>query len=309
MLFIVRLLRRRIWLIAAITAARDAAGAARHPRDAAGVLLGVADADPEARWRRRSPPRTDSRLMKLNLTTEVERLMSRDTAIRVIEELDLASLPEFNPTPAGAPAAREIKGAIRRAICRRAKATSAPRRPTSIDAITARVSSAGSTWRKEANSDVMRIGFQLARRRTSRRRCRTRCCTSISTSGRRISPTRWRRRTAGSTSASPSSRTASPPRCARVEDYVAKLGPERQGSVGRRSSNRCAPWPSSAPRSPGAAPRWRRRSQSIAAAATVADKVMLTDSPALAALEPRPAGPAVRPRPAAAGLWQQPASR
>ena len=39
----------------------------------------------------------EDRLVRLNLTTEVERMLSRDVAAQVIQELGIDANPEFNP--------------------------------------------------------------------------------------------------------------------------------------------------------------------------------------------------------------------
>jgi uncharacterized protein involved in exopolysaccharide biosynthesis len=155
-LVIVRLIRRRLGLIAGITALITLL-----------ALPGILAMQPvfyaQSRMLIQSPLATtlttssDEGLGKLNLTTEVERLMSRDTAIRVIDELGLTSLPEFNPTLRQPSAAAEAKGWIRRAILGEPKSAPAPSDP--IEMVLPEFLG-GLRVSKEANSDVMQIGFQ-----------------------------------------------------------------------------------------------------------------------------------------------------
>ena len=153
---IVLLLRRRLWLIAGITVLVTSlalpAILALQPvfYSASRMLL----TNPLATTLTSS---AEDRLVKLNLTTEVERLMSRDTAARVIEELDLASLPEFNPALREESTRSRVKGFIARALF---GAEDAPAQAAdSLDAVLPEFF-AGLDVATEPASDVVRIGFR-----------------------------------------------------------------------------------------------------------------------------------------------------
>lgn len=156
MLFVVRLLRRRIWLIAAITLVVTLL--------ALPSILGIQPVFYSAsRLLIQNPLATtltssaEDRLVQLNLTTEVERLMSRDTASRVIETLDLASLPEFNPALREESAVSRLKGIFRGALFGAPDLPSAP--ADSLDAVIPEFLASLDVAR-EPSSDVVRIGFQ-----------------------------------------------------------------------------------------------------------------------------------------------------
>ncbi len=95
-LAIFRLMRRRVWIILAITAC--VIGAALPPIMAMPPLYTAASRllihVPLAA--RLNADEKDN-LLRLNLTTEVERLLAYDTSMRVVRQLSLDQLPEFNP--------------------------------------------------------------------------------------------------------------------------------------------------------------------------------------------------------------------
>lgn len=156
MLFIVRLLRRRIWLIGGIALGVTLLALpqilAMQPvfYSASRLLI----QSPLASTLTSSD---DNRLVKLNLTTEVERLMSRDTATRVIEQLDLTALPEFNPALREESTLSRLKGTIRHALFGGPEAPSEP-----VDTLAAVIPEflASLDVAREPASDVVRIGFQ-----------------------------------------------------------------------------------------------------------------------------------------------------
>ncbi len=110
-----RMLRRRIWLIVALVALASAAAlppilahkpvfaaASRvliHPPSSA-ALTGTDRLDPEP----------------LNLQTEVERLLSREAAVQVIQRLGLADRVEFNPALGSPSLADELRSAVSSAL-------------------------------------------------------------------------------------------------------------------------------------------------------------------------------------------------
>ncbi len=155
-LVIVRLLRRRLWLIAGITLAITLL-----------ALPGILNRQPvfyaESRMLIQNPLATtltsssEDRLVKLNLTTEVERLMSRDTAKRVIEELDLAARPEFNPALREESTSSAIKGSLR-GLLFGAPPPSAPASDSTSIILPEFFN--GLRVSKEAGSDVVQIGFE-----------------------------------------------------------------------------------------------------------------------------------------------------
>lgn len=156
MLFVVRLFRRRIWLIAAVTLAVTFL--------ALPTILGLQPVFYSAsRLLIQSPLATtltssaEDRLVELNLTTEVERLMSRATAIRVIETLDLAALPEFNPALRPEATVARLKGMVRRTLLGEPDLPAAP--ADSLDAVIPEFF-AGLDVAREPSSEVVRIGFR-----------------------------------------------------------------------------------------------------------------------------------------------------
>lgn len=155
LLFIVRLLRRRVWLVVAIVVAVTLLALpsilAMQPvfYSASRLLI----QNPLATTLTSS---AETRLVKLNLTTEVERLTSRDTAIRVIRDLDLMSLPEFNPALREPSRLETIKAEVRRLLLGGEEA--APLPADSLDAVIPQFLGSLDVG-TEPSSDVVRIGF------------------------------------------------------------------------------------------------------------------------------------------------------
>ncbi len=93
---IVRLIRRRFWLIIAISAVIVALVLpmilGMRPTYTAGSRLLIQNPLTTA-----LASSAEERMVELNLTTEVERLLSRDMAAKVIRALGIDARPEFNP--------------------------------------------------------------------------------------------------------------------------------------------------------------------------------------------------------------------
>lgn len=277
-LFIVRLLRRRIWLVAGITVLVTLLALpsilAMQPvfYSASRMLI----QNPLATTLTSS---AGDRLVRLNLTTEVERLMSRDTATRVIEQLDLAALPEFNPALREESTGSRIKGFVRRTLLGTPDAPPPP--ADSLDAIIPEFL-AGLDVGTEPSSDVVRIGFQssdpdlaaavpntLLHVYLDERQARLadEVAQAHAWIDQRIAEQRDRIAAAAAaveTYARDSGLNGKDP-SEGIAERLSTLGTERTGIARSRASLAAT-------------------AASIAAAATAADKVMLADSPALAAL-------------------------
>lgn len=93
---------------------------------------------------------------KLNLTTEGERLLSRDVAVRVIQELGLQDLPEFNPALRQASPMERLSATLRETLLRRAPPVGpdADPMPHVLPEYLGRLT----IWRNP-NSEVVNIGF------------------------------------------------------------------------------------------------------------------------------------------------------
>lgn len=107
-----RIVRRRIWLILLIVIAITAAGlpvilSSVRSYSASTKILIHEPASAAMIGSGRSPQ------SELNLTTEAERLLSRDVAVKVIAELDLETRPEFNPQLGQVSTIDEIRSALR----------------------------------------------------------------------------------------------------------------------------------------------------------------------------------------------------
>lgn len=277
-LVIVRLIRRRIWLIVGVTLLVTLL-----------ALPSILAMEPvfyaQSRMLIRSPLATtltsssEDRLVELNLTTEVERLMSRDTALRVIEDLGLAELPEFNPALRPESARAMVKGFVTRTVFGEpeAPAPATDDRDLVIPEFFANLSVG-----KEAGSDVVQIGFQsldpeiaaavpntLLHVYLDERQAhlRNEVAQAHAWIDQRIDEQRTRiaaateavedyRRAAGLAGPDPAEGSA---------ERIAALGTERTG-IARRHADLAA------------------TIAAIAAAPTLPDKVMLTDSAALSAL-------------------------
>ena len=153
---LVRLVRRRIWLIVLLTAGGILA--------LAPLILGIEKVyyaqsrlliqapftssltDPEA------PERPE-----LNLTTEVERLLARDIGIAVILMLNLDEREEFNPALRDETVLNRWRDALRALVAGEEGADAAPRDP--LDAVLPELYGALSVWHN-ANSQVITIGFR-----------------------------------------------------------------------------------------------------------------------------------------------------
>lgn len=93
---------------------------------------------------------------ELNLTTEIERLLSRDVAVRVISHLGLEERPEFNPALRVASGMQQLKAALRAPFVDGAGPP--PPATVQIDRIVPEYLSHLSVFRA-AGSDVVNIGF------------------------------------------------------------------------------------------------------------------------------------------------------
>ena len=154
---LVRLVRRRIGLILLLTLAVIAAGAPLilrmekiyHAQSRLLIQAPFASslADPEAQ------PREE-----LNLTTEVERLLSRDIAVAVVRTLDLADREEFNPALRDEPVLSRWRAALRGLFAGGdGRAEAQPRDP--LDAVLPEFYGALGVWHN-ANSQVITIEFR-----------------------------------------------------------------------------------------------------------------------------------------------------
>ena len=155
---LVRLVRRRIGLIALLTLAAVLAATPlilsvdkiyyAQSRLLIQAPLTSGLADPEA------PPPPE-----LNLTTEVERLLARDIAAAVIRTLDLGEREEFNPALRETSILNRWREALRALVAgdEGAAAEARPRDP--LDAVLPEFYGALSVWHN-ANSQVITIGFR-----------------------------------------------------------------------------------------------------------------------------------------------------
>ncbi len=153
---IFRLFRRRIWQIVFVTILITAAAVPQ-----------IVSIEPvyhaESRLLIQSALATkltrddDSRLVQLNLTTEVERLLSRETAVRVIEQLNLAQLPEFNAALRDVPLLDQARQYVRGFFLGEEEAEPLP--IDTIDRIIPAFQSALVVARNPY-SDVIQIGFE-----------------------------------------------------------------------------------------------------------------------------------------------------
>ena len=154
---LVRLIRRRFWQIVGISALVVAL--------ALPLILEIKPAYyAGSRLLIQSPLTTalatsaEERMIQLNLTTEVERMLSRDVAVQVIDSLDLDQRPEFNPT-----LREESRIERARNYARNVFSQTEPSSPQTdnIEGVVAEYFAALSIAR-EPMSDVVQIGFVSA---------------------------------------------------------------------------------------------------------------------------------------------------
>lgn len=153
---IVRLIRRRFWQIVGVSSLVVALALplilGMKPTYYAGSRLLIQNPLTTA-----LASSAEDRMVRLNLTTEVERVLSRDVAVQVIQELGIDERAEFNPALREESWLDRARVSVRRALAPDPAVTSGPP-ADEMDGVIA-VYLDALTVAREPMSDVVRIGF------------------------------------------------------------------------------------------------------------------------------------------------------